>query len=177
MLDVFCANCGALLEEDGKYCSRCGTQAKAYKSQEFINPKETGTYKPEHNYSSYKGNIQIIAILEAAYGILVLLGAVVLGLVLVNIPKIMNYVDVQDPDFWKIWPVANSFLWVILILLIIYGIFNILAGVSLYRFNSFGRIGTMINGALGILNVPIGTIFGVASIYLLTRPEADVVFK
>jgi hypothetical protein len=89
----------------------------------------------------------------------------------------MNYVDVQDPDFWKIWPVANSFLWVILILLIIYGIFNILAGVSLYRFNSFGRIGTMINGALGILNVPIGTIFGVASIYLLTRPEADVVFK
>ncbi|MHA2337606.1 MAG: hypothetical protein ACXACX_09890 [Candidatus Hodarchaeales archaeon] len=177
MSNVFCANCGALLEEDGKYCSRCGTQAKVHKSQESMNLKETGTHKPEYNYSSYKGNIQIIAILEVAYGIIVLLGAVVLGVVLVNIPEIMSYVDVHDPAFWKIWPVASNFLWVILIVLVIYGVFNILAGVSLYRFNSFGRIGTMINGALGIFNIPIGTIFGIASIYLLTRPEADVVFK
>ncbi|MHA1982704.1 MAG: zinc-ribbon domain-containing protein [Candidatus Hodarchaeales archaeon] len=177
MSKLFCANCGTVLEEDSKYCYRCGTQAGIHKPKEFMKPKEFGAQKQENNISSYKSNIQIIAILEAANGIITLLITLVLGVVLINIPKIMNYVDVQDPEFWRIWPIASSFLWILLIILVIYGVLNILLGVSLYRFKSFGRIGTMINGGLGILNVPIGTIFGIASIYLLTRPEAEVVFN
>lgn len=177
MSKVFCSNCGAELDEDSKYCARCGVAAKNYKSQENTYFTKPGGYKQENNYSSYKGNVQIIAILEAASGIIILLATLIFGVILVNMPKIMNYVDVHDPEFWRIWPLASSFLWVLLIILVIYGIVNILLGVSLYRFNSFGRIGTMINGALGLFNVPIGTLFGIASIYLLTRPEAEVVFK
>jgi len=177
MSNLFCSNCGAVLDEDGKYCARCGVAARIHKSHKDVNLATSETNKQEYNYSRYKGNVQIIAILEAASGIIILLGSLLLGVVLVNIPKIMNFVEVQDPEFWRVWPIANSFLWVLLIVLVIYGILNILLGVSLYKFNSFGRIGTMINGALGIFNVPIGTLFGIASIYLLTRPEADVVFK
>lgn len=177
MVNVYCSNCGGLLDEDSKFCSHCGMAAKNDKISKKMISKEFSVTNADQNYSSYRGNIQIIAILEIAFGLLVLFISAILGFILLNIPKFANVVDIHDPTFWDIWPFASKFLWLMFIIVIVYGILNVLVGVSLYRFNTFGRIGTMINGALSIFNVPFGTLFGIASIYLLTRPEADVVFN
>ena len=177
MSKLYCSNCGGLLDEDGKFCSHCGMGVKGNKFSKEKISNEFTVSNADQNYSSYRGNVQIIAILEIAFGMLALLGSAILGLIVVNVPKIVNFAEVNDATFWNAWPFASKFLWLLFILVIAYGILNILVGISLYKFNSFGRIGTMVNGALGILNVPFGTLFGIASIYLLTRPEADVVFK
>ncbi len=50
---------------------------------------------------------------------------------------------------------------------------GLLSGVGLLKRASWGKIWTIVAGALSLVNVPIGTLFGAYAIYVMTRPETD----
>jgi hypothetical protein len=35
----------------------------------------------------------------------------------------------------------------------------------------------MVMGALSLINIPLGTIFGLFALYILTKPEAEALFN
>ncbi|MDX1615104.1 MAG: hypothetical protein R3300_12400 [Candidatus Promineifilaceae bacterium] len=54
---------------------------------------------------------------------------------------------------------------------------GILAGVGLLRRASWGRILALVVGVLGLFNVPIGTIIGVYTLWVLLQQEATAYFS
>lgn len=50
---------------------------------------------------------------------------------------------------------------------------GILSGVGLLKRVAWGRTWTIVAGALSLINVPIGTIFGIYAIYVMTQPETE----
>jgi hypothetical protein len=61
-------------------------------------------------------------------------------------------------------------------LFLVYGIVAIVSGKRLMEYKKSGRTGTMVISALNLFNIPIGTIFGVFALYVLTKPEAEQLF-
>ena len=61
--------------------------------------------------------------------------------------------------------------------LIAFGVVQIVFGAGLMKYTKWGQMGTMVLGALNLLNVPFGTAFGIAALYYLTRPEAQDLFQ
>ncbi|UCG02660.1 MAG: hypothetical protein JSW11_01455 [Candidatus Heimdallarchaeota archaeon] len=59
---------------------------------------------------------------------------------------------------------------------LIFGIAQIVYGRRLLQYKSSGRIGTIVAGVLHLLNVPFGTAFGLAALFILTRPEVIDLF-
>ncbi|OLS24929.1 MAG: hypothetical protein HeimC3_18050 [Candidatus Heimdallarchaeota archaeon LC_3] len=169
-------NCGSLLDDDAKYCFRCGITVEYESPAKKLASFDFSSKDTSKKYNDYRSYIQVIAVLEIAFGILAFIGSTVIWFLVANLPEIMPHIGEVDPEFLQFWPLARNILVLVAFGLTIYGILSIIFGVSLYKFKSFGRIGTMVNAALGILNVPIGTIFGVTALYVLTRPETEVLF-
>jgi hypothetical protein len=54
---------------------------------------------------------------------------------------------------------------------------NILAGAGLLRFKAWARILTLILAALDLANVPVGTLLGVYTIWVLMQDQAEDLFQ
>lgn len=171
----YCKNCGIINDNDSKFCVRCGTNIDTVhpKKAVFNDYSSKDLNNAVEDYSRY---VQIIAVLEIAFGVLAFIGSTIMWFLAFNLPKIIPHIENVDPEFAHFWPLVNNLLFLIAFALTTYGILSIIFGIGLYRFKSYGRIGTMVNGALGIFNVPIGTVFGIATLYVLTRPEMNVLF-
>lgn len=50
---------------------------------------------------------------------------------------------------------------------------GLLSGVGLLKRASWAKIWTIVAGALSLVNIPIGTLFGAYAIYVMTRAETD----
>jgi hypothetical protein len=60
--------------------------------------------------------------------------------------------------------------------LIIFWIPNIIAGIGLISFRSWGRVLALVVGALHILAFPIGTAVGIFAFFVLMQPDAEALF-
>lgn len=180
MSELFCANCGTEVDVDSRFCMKCGyaVKQKVGKIDRLSSSSGSTGSSSGYNYRSYRSNVQIIAVLEMAWGLIIFLFSFLVVALVRFVPQLVAASEHPvDPEFYHIWPLVSNFVLVIFIFLIIVGFFNIIVGFSLYRFNQFGRIGSMILGALNLFSVPIGTLFGIATLYLLTRPEAEETFS
>ncbi|MFW9929092.1 MAG: zinc-ribbon domain-containing protein [Candidatus Thorarchaeota archaeon] len=178
MTKMFCRNCGKELDYDSKFCSYCGVGSVNSGSSKA--PSYVPTYNQDltkSNINNYRSNIKLIAVIEIAIGALVLFGSTFLWIIRSQLPRMLTHMEINDPDFWKYWPLAQNFLTIIAVVLTLYGILCIIFGFGLLKYKSYGRIGTMMNAALALFSVPIGTIFGIAALYVLTRNETDELFK
>jgi len=54
---------------------------------------------------------------------------------------------------------------------------GILGGIFLLQRHNWARILVLVLGFLNLLAIPVGTILGVYTIWVLLKPEADVVFR
>jgi len=161
-----CPQCGAKASWSDFYCENCGAA--------LTSPKRPRT-------KQYRSNIQIIGIAEIVLGFFNLLGAGILGVITAIFPRIMEIEEIQaeitDPTIWELVLLARYLLIIIVIFLLLYGIFSVIFGALLLQYRSAGRVGTMIMGALSLINAPLGTIFGIGALYVLTRPEAEALFN
>jgi formate/nitrite transporter FocA (FNT family) len=66
-----------------------------------------------------------------------------------------------------------SFGFVIGLVLILLAVPGLVSAIGLFKREPWARLWTIVAGALSLLNVPIGTLFGIYALWVVTRPEAD----
>ncbi|MFX0174024.1 MAG: hypothetical protein ACFE9L_19230 [Candidatus Hodarchaeota archaeon] len=153
-----------------RVCSNCGS-----KIARPVVPNVTSPSRLE-NYKQY---IQIIGIVEIVFGIFALL----IGFVLLLVVPLLNYAlqfDIENSVPPELIPELMPFLAVlfggIAVICFVYAFVSILSGKKMLQYDNSGRIGTMVIAALNLLNFPFGTVFGLAALVVLSRPEVEQLY-
>jgi hypothetical protein len=129
---------------------------------------------------SYKGYIQILGVVEIVFGVLALL----IGFLILALAPLMYYIvrsgileDVESQAMLlKVAPFISVILGGVALLILAYAVVSIISGKRLMKYENSGRIGTMVIGALNLFNIPFGTIFGIAALYVLSQPEVEQLY-
>ncbi|MFW9990798.1 MAG: zinc ribbon domain-containing protein [Candidatus Odinarchaeota archaeon] len=168
-----CPQCGYYAKPDERYCHHCGT--------ELIFADETR----QGVVDTYRGYVQIIGIVEIVLGFFDLVIGVIIALITALVTVLITNGEIDMGDMGDVPPVdANliaGFIGVLLgfiaLLFVIIAIVSIVSGIKLLQYKKSGRMGTMLIGAISLLNVPIGTAFGIGALYILTKPEVEQMFS
>ncbi len=116
-----------------------------------------------------KSHITAVGVIQIAFGILNILSGLFLILAFSFIESF-----IPDPEVLKIL----SFITIPLeILLCFFGVLMVTGAFGLLAYKKWGRILTLIMGALGMLNIPIGTLKGVYIIWTLVQQETLELFE
>ncbi len=162
-----CPNCGEMAKPNEFFCQSCGTA--------LTSPQRPRT-------KEIRGYIQIIGTVEIVFGIVGIMGSLFIGFFAAFIPTLMSEGALQSSEESSLFnsEAMASFLAILIglvaILFIIFSITAILSGIKLMQYKNSGRIGTMIIGAFSLFIIPVGTIFGIAALYILTKPEVYPLF-
>ena len=181
MSSKFCSNCGASIDVDTKFCSTCGAVQKSVSSVNTPAPyAQNYTYaNVPVGYSTPKpqvSEIKILAIIEVGAGAFILFSMLALfGFLTYS----LNRYSANNPTSTStenLGPIL-ALLFALGAFVLIYAICAIIFGIGLYRFRNWGRIGSMVIGALSLVSFPLGTLYGGIMIYLLTKQENKVLFN
>ncbi len=156
--DVYCANCGAKLEEDQSFCSACG--------------KQTGTPPPAGPAPSALGRVtrhlQIVAILWVVYSLLRIiggLGALFFGS-LRPLFSTMNHMPFGFGGWLLPWMTFVGFV------SLVYATAGIAAGLGLFERKQWARILALVVSILALIQFPVGTALGIYSLWVLLPLES-----
>ncbi len=117
-----------------------------------------------------KQHVSLVGALHVGFGILGLLGALVVYLTFHFVFDFVEDVDVAEE--------LISFLGNALSLIILFfSALGIIGGIGLFTYKSWARILVMIVSAINCLNIPIGTAKGVYSIWVLMQAETIELFE
>ncbi len=114
-------------------------------------------------------HVNVIAALRIGFSILGLVVGIILFIVLYIIG---DFADENEAKF-VLTLIAN----ILIIFFIMLSIPGIIAGIGLLRRKEWARILTLILSVFDLFNIPIGTAFGVYSIWALVQPEVVEIFR
>ena len=162
-----CPNCGELAKPNEFFCQSCGTAIS------------TSPQRPRTK--EIRGYIQIIGTVEIVFGIMGIIGSVFITFIAAIIPTLVNEGMLESEESSVLTSTTIvSFIAILIglmaLMFVIFSIAAILSGIKLMQYKNSGRIGTMIIGAFSLFIIPVGTIFGVAALYILTKPEVFPLF-
>ena len=115
-------------------------------------------------------HVSLVAALHIGFGILGLLGALAFLMVF---RFALGYVE-YDPIASQLIPVIGN---TIMLIVVLFSSLGIIGGIGLFSYRPWARILVMIVSAINCLNVPIGTIKGIYSIWVLMQPETIDLFE
>lgn len=174
---VVCPKCGSKFNYQAQFCEKCGANIEKQKvlNEQKIN-YSTKTKTGLNN--NLQGQIQIISVIEIAFGLVGILTSIILGIVSPFIPEAITYSNTESITY------SSSFLQFLVVLIatvaiitFIVSVLIVYVGYKLYKLENIGRLGTMIVSSLALLMVPFGTIYGIISLVLLTKPDAIELFN
>ena len=116
-----------------------------------------------------KGHIKAVGIINIVFGVLGLIVAGSLFLIIAGAGIISG--DPEAMTITSIVAVALSSLIAVL------SIPELIAGYGILKFKSWGRILGIIIAILNLLNIPIGTAFGIYALWVLLNEETEQIFK
>ncbi len=152
-----CSNCGAPVTSDSFFCQICGSEV----TKEIIST--------DSRLETFKGYIQIIGIVEIVFGVIALFGALLMTIIVPLVVYSLSDSDYSSPTY--LIPVVSVLIFGVAVMFYILAFACIISGSKLMQYKNSGRVGTMVIGALNLFNVPFGTIFGLAALYVLAQPE------
>lgn len=114
-------------------------------------------------------HVNIAAILQIVFGAILVIAAMAIAFA-------FSFVDqfVDDPTAIKVLGIVGTPL---VVLFLLFGGLMIAGGVGLFYCKPWARILTLVMGAIGLLNVPIGTLKGVYIIWVLVQSETISLFE
>jgi len=116
-----------------------------------------------------KKHVTAVAILQIVFGGFNLIGGLVVGIVFKFAEQF-----VDDPTAIQVLNIISVPLTV---LLCVFGVGMILGAIGLLSHKMWGKVVTLIFGAIGLLNIPLGTFKGVYILWVLVQPETNELFK
>jgi hypothetical protein len=116
-----------------------------------------------------KKHVTAVAILQIVFGAFNLIGGFVVGFVFKFAEQMAN-----DPTATQVLNIISIPL---TILLCFFGAGMIIGAIGLLAYKAWGKIITLIFGAIGLLSIPLGTFKGVYIIWTLVQPETNELFK
>ncbi|MGI6305974.1 MAG: hypothetical protein ACOXZQ_08915 [Bacteroidales bacterium] len=116
-----------------------------------------------------KKHVNIAGILQIVFGSLLVFGALIIAVVFGFINQFA-----EDPTAVKILAIISTPL---VVLMLLFGAGMIAGGIGLFYCKRWARILTLVLGAIGLLNIPLGTLKGVYIIWVLVQPEAISLFR
>jgi hypothetical protein len=115
-------------------------------------------------------HVSLVAALHIGFGILGLLGALAF---LMIFRFAVGYVE-YDPIASELIPLIGN---TVMLIIVFISSLGIIGGIGLFSYRPWARILVMIVSAINCLNVPIGTIKGVYSIWVLMQPDTIELFE
>lgn len=150
---MFCNACGAALEPNQSFCSRCGQQ---------IVPSSVPAYpRPDR----VQEHVRLVGILWFAISALSAFGGVVL-LILAN-TLFVRLTEQGVPAFVR--PLIGA----IGVFILGKACAGFIAGWGLLQHQPWGRMLTLILSFLALFNVPLGTALGIYSLWVLLPAESE----
>ncbi len=162
-----CPNCGELAKPNEFFCQSCGTA--------LTSPQRPRT-------KEIRGYVQIIGTVEIVLGIMGIIASILFAFFAVFIPTLISEGVIESAEESSVLASGTIvtflavFIGLIAVLFVIFSLTAIFSGIKLMQYKNSGRIGTMIIGAFSLFLIPVGTIFGVAALYILTKPEVEPLF-
>jgi len=117
-----------------------------------------------------KQHVTLVGALHVGFGILGLMGALAIYLVL---RFAYGYVE-YDPIASQLLPFIGN---TVALIIIFFSSLGIIGGIGLFSYRPWARILVLIVSAINCLNVPVGTIKGVYSIWVLMQRETIDLFE
>ncbi len=114
-------------------------------------------------------HINVVAALQIGYSIL---GLIIGTVLFIAFHFIGDFVDEQEAQI--VLPIIAN---IVIILVAIFSIPGIIAGIGLFKRKEWARILTLVLSVLHLLSFPLGTAVGVYSIWALVQPENVEAFK
>jgi hypothetical protein len=123
--------------------------------------------------SKMKKHVTAVGAIQIAFG---LLGLVISGGLFVLLGNLLDFIPTEDmPEF-----VISFLSYLFKALPIVFGgisILGLVGGIGLLSYKSWARIMVIIVAVIGCLNIPVGTLAGVYSIWVLMQDDTIKLFK
>ena len=120
--------------------------------------------------SKMKKHVTAVAAIQIGFSTLWLIGAIVLYFVLMFARSQVGSDEVATKVLTLLAIILPVFVGVI-------SLVGLIGGIGLLSYKQWGRIMTIIVSALGCFNIPIGTLIGVYSIWVLMQDETVKLFQ
>lgn len=117
-----------------------------------------------------KKHVTVVAALHIGFGVLSLLGALIVLLTFNFIQSFAHDVEEAEIVFTLLKTIIPS-------ILSFGALMSIIGGIGLFSYKQWARIIIIIISALNCLNIPIGTLKGVYSIWVLLQDETIKLFQ
>lgn len=115
-----------------------------------------------------KKHITVVAAIHIAFGVLGLVLGALVFLVVVGVGLLSG-----DQDAFAITSVVGTAIGAFMGVL---SLPSVLAGAGLLRFKPWARLLTLILAALNLVNIPIGTLIGIYTVWVLLQDETEALF-
>jgi hypothetical protein len=127
-------------------------------------------------------HITLVGILNIVYRAIAIIGAIVLFLISYGFSFIMRMISRFDhTDMQEVTPEVFCFIQTILtiigILILIFAVAGIIGSIGVLKRKEWGRITLLIVSFFSLLSIPLGTILGVYSIWVLLNDETIRLFN
>jgi len=127
-------------------------------------------------------HITLVGILNIVYRAIAIIGAIVLFLIAYGFNFIMRIISRFDhTDMQEVTPEVFCFIQTILatigILILIFAVAGIIGSIGVLKRKEWGRITLLIVSFFSLLSIPLGTILGVYSIWVLLNDETIRLFN
>jgi len=96
--------------------------------------------------------------------------------VVAALPFIVMVAAQGDPDIWPATAIVGTIAIVGGVVSFLWALFHVVVGWGLWRMQSWARWAAVVLAALGLLNVPVGTVIGALILWYLFQPEARQAF-
>jgi hypothetical protein len=162
---MYCANCGARLEEGQSFCSACGKSLQAGPTPSFsATPRVRGRVA---------GHIQVLAILWIVYSLFRVAG----GFAMIFFGGMgLSFIPMHAIPFpFRSWIMSAMAFGGIMFLA--YAAAGFVAAWGLFQRQSWARILTLVLGFLALLQVPFGTALGIYSLWVLLPSESGEEYR
>ena len=156
---MFCDACGAKLDEGQAFCRACGKQVGAAPARPAAAP----------GLARVAAHLRILAVLWIVSGVLHVIPAVTLfSLGHVQLPA-----DVPEEVQGMVSPIMHAIGWFFLLS----AAASFVAGWGLLERLPWGRMYTIILGALSLISIPFGTALGIYSLWVLLPQSSEAEYR
>ena len=114
-------------------------------------------------------HIPIIASLRIGIGVLEFLSAIFLAVILIGAGVISN-----DPMAMNVLAMLAT---ILSLSLLAFAVPNIIGGIGLFRYKNWARYLVLVISVMSLLSIPIGTVVGIYSIWVLLQDETVNLFN